>query len=251
MKPRAAQSAGLHGRNGALRPLRLAPHRRAFLDRATHTRRDPRRRRHDCARGLLHAGTAIAEQHVRPGPNRYRRRREAVTISTTLIGLRSCAIGHRQPRAPGLGDARGNTNAGLAVRLRVRPQFRHQRVSPPGRPARPRARRRRRPAISREQERASPEIGLAARPGLRSYEGRRGRHTTAGASLVFASTRALDESPSATACRGRLWDRDNRAGSRRRSKRRVLAVAGVAAPGQSSDATTLLAVAAFTHMQPR
>ena len=88
-------------------------------------------------------------------------------------------------------------------------------------------------------------------PGLRSYEGRRGRHTTAGASLVFAGTRALDESPSATACRGRLWDRDNRAGSRRRSKRRVLAVAGVAAPGQSSDATTLLAVAAFTHMQPR
>ena len=35
------------------------------------------------------------------------------------------------------------------------PACRHQRVSPPGRPARPRGRRRRRPAISREQGRAS------------------------------------------------------------------------------------------------
>ena len=40
------------------------------------------------------------------------------------------------------------------------PAPRHQRVSPPGRPARPRCRRRRRPAISREQGRASLRLAL-------------------------------------------------------------------------------------------
>ena len=46
-------------------------------------------------------------------------------------------------------------NCGSLGRNRQRRACRHQRVSPPGRSARPRGRRRRRPAISREQGRAS------------------------------------------------------------------------------------------------
>ena len=54
--------------------------------------------------------------------------------------------------------ARADTNAGLATVDDVCLATRHQRVSPPGRPARPRCRRRRRPAISREQGRASLRV---------------------------------------------------------------------------------------------
>ena len=40
-----------------------------------------------------------------------------------------------------------------------------------------------------------PQVGLAARPASRSYEGRRRRHTAAEASPVFANSRAHDAPP--------------------------------------------------------
>ena len=64
-------------------------------------------------------------------------------------------VGHMQPRIMAAVRTRGTTIAGLGREALAGRAIRHQRVSPPGRPARSRGRRRRRPAISREQGRAS------------------------------------------------------------------------------------------------
>ena len=95
----------------------------------------------------------------------------------------------------------------------TRPACRHQRVSPGGRSARPRGRRRRRPAISPKQGRVSLRMA-SSRALLRGqYEGRRRRHTAAEASPVFAIVDALQSNPPKTP--GMLdlnRDRDDRLG---------------------------------------
>jgi len=101
-------------------------------------------------------------------------------------GGRAPVPGHTQTRGPSSRNTRVDTKAGRASGGRNRPKFRQGHGPPRRRPAHRRGRRRRRPAFHGSRARRQPQIRLVARPALRSYEGRRRGHGTAGASLVFA-----------------------------------------------------------------